>query len=68
LGYGQAKDIFEKVDKAYDIRSALVHAGKTNDLTPDIFFELTDIVRVSMIHYTKNPNDFSQEALKNVVF
>jgi len=67
LGYGDAKDIFRKVNKIYRIRNKLVHAGKTKDLTPDIFSELTNIIRVSLLHYIKNPNNFSEDALTTIV-
>jgi hypothetical protein len=67
LGYGEAKDIFQKVNKIYNIRSKLVHAGKTKGLTSDIFSELTNIVRLSLVLYIKNPNDFSEDALTTIV-
>jgi hypothetical protein len=67
LGYGEAKDIFHKVNKIYRIRNKLVHAGKTKDLTAVMFSELTNIVRVSLLLYVKNPNDFSEDALTTVV-
>lgn len=67
LGHGQAKDVFDKVNKIYNIRSKLVHAGKTKGLTSDIFSELTDIVRVSLALYIRNPYDFSKNALTTIV-
>jgi hypothetical protein len=67
LGYGEAKDIFHKVNKIYKIRSQLFHAGKTKGLTFVIFSELTNIVGVSLSLYINNPNDFSEDALTTMV-
>lgn len=66
-GYGKAKDIFSKVGELYNIRSVLVHTGKAKGLTFSIFSELTDIVRVSLLHYIKDANDFCRDALTNIV-
>lgn len=68
LGHGQAKEIFEKMDKIYSIRSKLLHAGKGKGLTYDIFSELTNIVRVSLALYIKNPDAFSKTALTTILF
>jgi hypothetical protein len=67
VGYGQAKDVFDKVNRIYKIRSRLVHAGKAKGLTSDIFSELTNVVRVSLALYIKNPDDFSDHALTTIV-
>jgi len=67
IKYGDAKDIFLKIKKIYDIRSKLVHSGKMKGVTSDIFSELTNIVRVSLIHYIENPNDFLEDSLTAIV-
>ena len=68
LGYGQAKGIFDKMKQIYGIRSKLLHAGKREGLTFDIFSELTNIVRVSLALYIKNPDHFSENALTTILF
>jgi len=67
-GYRDTKTIYDTVKQIYKIRSELVHRGKTNKLDRKLFWELTEIVRISLSLYLKDRNLFSEKSLTEIIF
>lgn len=67
--FGKPKDNYKIIRDIYDVRSELVHNGKTDKLTSKIFSQLTDIVRVSLKIYLKNKHLFSDsKKIEEIIF
>ncbi|MCK5629376.1 MAG: hypothetical protein KAI26_02050, partial [Nanoarchaeota archaeon] len=68
-GYGKPKENYKIIREIYDVRSSLVHNGKTNKLDNRIFSVLTSIVRISLIIYLRNKNLFSEsKPIEEIIF
>jgi hypothetical protein len=66
LGNGKPQAIYEMVKEFYDIRSQIVHHGKSKNLNMKRFVKLVEIIRLSIIHYLNNKSLFNKETLKNI--
>lgn len=66
-----ATDIFndfsDRKNGLYNIRSKVVHNGKSSKLTPERLNDLINYVRESILIYVKDQSVFSKEKLKSVV-
>lgn len=66
-GYGARKEIYKKTKDIYKARSILLHSGKVDKLSKEIFYDSTEIVRKSLILYLKDSSLFSKDGLDNIV-
>jgi hypothetical protein len=64
--FGKSEDIYKQIREIYKVRSELVHNGKTNKLTSEIYSELTNFVRISLNLYLKDRNLFSKKYLTDI--
>ena len=52
--------VFNTVKQIYSVRSEIMHKGHTKKLTADLFYQLAEIVRISLNIYSRNKVIFSQ--------
>lgn len=58
-----AEDTILLIKRLYNMRSSIVHAGKVEQITTDIWVKLTNLCRVGILEYLKDPDRFTATAL-----
>ena len=55
------ESIYEKIRKFYNIRSDIVHKGKSKQLNKENLLDLSEITRKSILLYLNNPDYFKND-------
>jgi hypothetical protein len=64
----EKRDIYDFFKKVYDMRSKMVHARESKNVSYDVLFEVREYTRKSLKVFLKNPKLREKDQLENLIF